>query len=159
MFMDPQVTGQRSHAIRRHWFGGIEGSVESSNSCWSVNISAIAHVVWKLGHAKLMMLGDKLHTKNNENTRFLFESRQTTFYIHNLKVYINFQRKKNFLKNHKNQRHYTFNDLLEKNILGVRNALILGFILHLRHDRWITKTMDREYIYISNSLVRRQNVR
>jgi hypothetical protein len=66
---------------------------------------------------------------------------------------------KTFFKNHKNQRHYTFNDLLEKNILGVRNALILGFILHLRHDRWITKTMDREYIYISNSLVRRQNVR
>jgi hypothetical protein len=37
---------------------------------------------------------------------------------------------------------------MEKNILGVRKALILGFILHLRHDRWITKTMDREYIYI-----------
>ena len=40
-----------------------------------------------------MMLGDKLHTKNKENTRFLVESRQA-FYTHVLKVYINFQRKK-----------------------------------------------------------------
>ena len=30
---------------------GIEGSVENSNTCLSVNISAIVHVVWKLGHA------------------------------------------------------------------------------------------------------------
>jgi hypothetical protein len=65
---------------------GIEGSVYSSNSCWSVNISAIVHVVWKLWHAKFMMLGDKLHTKNNENTCFLVESRQTMFYTHVLKV-------------------------------------------------------------------------
>ena len=36
----------------------IEESIESSNLSWSVNISTIAHVVWKLGHALLMMLGD-----------------------------------------------------------------------------------------------------
>jgi hypothetical protein len=55
-----------------------------------------------------MMLGDELHTKNNENTCFLVESRQTTFYSHVLKVhYNNLQRKKNFLKNHQNQGHYT----------------------------------------------------
>ena len=42
---------------------GIEGSVESSNSCWSVNISAIAYVVRKLEHAA--------QKKNNENTCFI----------------------------------------------------------------------------------------
>ena len=42
-----------------------------------------------------MMLGDQLHTENNENTRFLgVESCQTTFCTHVLKIYINFQRKK-----------------------------------------------------------------
>ena len=71
---------------------GIEGSVES------VNISAIVHVVQKLGHAQLMMLGDKLHTKNNENTRFLVKSHQAKFYSYVLKVYINFQCKKKKLK-------------------------------------------------------------
>jgi hypothetical protein len=30
---------------------GIEGSVESSNLCWSVNISGIPHVDRNLGHA------------------------------------------------------------------------------------------------------------
>jgi len=40
-----------------------------------------------------MMLGDKLHTTNNENTRFLVEPRQITFNTHVLNVYINFQRK------------------------------------------------------------------
>jgi hypothetical protein len=40
---------------------GIEGSVENSNSCGSVNISAIAHALQKLGYAQWMMLGDKLH--------------------------------------------------------------------------------------------------
>ena len=45
-----------------------------------------------------MMLGDKLHTNNNEYTLF-FESRQTKFYTRVLKIYINFQRKKNFKKN------------------------------------------------------------
>ena len=30
---------------------GIEGNIESSNSYWSVKISAIAHVIRKLGHA------------------------------------------------------------------------------------------------------------
>jgi len=39
-----------------------------------------------------MMLGDKVHSKNNENTQFSVESRQTTFHTHVLKVYINFQR-------------------------------------------------------------------
>ena len=48
---------------------------EGSNSCSHAeveNISDIAHIVRKLGHALLMMLGDKLHTKKNpnENTRF-----------------------------------------------------------------------------------------
>ena len=38
-----------------------------------------------------MMLGDKLHTKNNKNTCYLVESRQTTFYTHVLKVFVNFQ--------------------------------------------------------------------
>jgi hypothetical protein len=28
------------------------------------------------------MLGDKVHSKNNENTRFSAESRQTTFHTH-----------------------------------------------------------------------------
>ena len=56
-----------------------------------------------------MMLGDDLHTKNNENTRFLVESPQTTFYTHILKVYINFQRKnKNFQNNYQTYRHYSF---------------------------------------------------
>jgi hypothetical protein len=69
---------------------GIKGSVESSN------FSAIVYVVRKLGHASFMMLGDKLVRKINETTRFLAESRQITFYGHVLKVYINFQRKKNY---------------------------------------------------------------
>jgi hypothetical protein len=43
-----------------------------------------------------MMLGDKLHTKNKENTRFLVE--RQAFYTHVLKVYISTQ-KKNFQKN------------------------------------------------------------
>jgi hypothetical protein len=33
-----------------------------------------------------MMLRDKLHVKNAENTRFWVESRHTTFYTHVLKV-------------------------------------------------------------------------
>jgi hypothetical protein len=42
--------------------------------------------------------GRQKKTKNsNENTCFLVESRQITFYTLVLKVYINFQRKKNFL--------------------------------------------------------------
>jgi len=55
-----------------------------------------------------MMLGDKLHTKNSENTRFLVQSRQTTFYTHVLKEYINFQRnkKKNFQNNYPTYKHY-----------------------------------------------------
>jgi hypothetical protein len=55
-----------------------------------------------------MMLGDKLHQKNNENTRFLVKSHQTTFYTHDLKVYINFQCKNDLSKkNHQNQQYYT----------------------------------------------------
>jgi hypothetical protein len=38
-----------------------------------------------------MMLGDKLHTKNKENTRFLVE--RQAFYTHVLKVYIPTQKK------------------------------------------------------------------
>jgi hypothetical protein len=39
------------------------------------------------------------HTKKpNENTHFLVESRQTMFYTHILKAYINFQRKKKLSK-------------------------------------------------------------
>jgi hypothetical protein len=67
---------------------GIEGSVESSNSCWSVNISAIAYVVWKLGHAQLMMLGDKLHTKNYENTTFFCEVYSTQHYVIKFVIYL-----------------------------------------------------------------------
>ena len=33
-----------------------------------------------------MMLRDKLHVKNDENTRFWVESRHTTFYTHVLNV-------------------------------------------------------------------------
>jgi len=74
---------------------GIEGSVENSNSCGSVNISAIAHALRKLGYAQLMMLGDTLHKKNPTKIHFfLVESRQTTFYTHVLKVNINFNAEK-----------------------------------------------------------------
>ena len=45
-----------------------------------------------------MMLGDKLHIKNNENTCFLVESRQVRFYTHALKVYINFSMQKKLSK-------------------------------------------------------------
>ena len=45
-----------------------------------------------------MMLGDKLHTKNNKNTCYLVESRQTTFYTHVLKVFVNFQSLKKLRK-------------------------------------------------------------
>ena len=30
---------------------GSEGSIENSNTCLSVNISAIVHEIWKLEHA------------------------------------------------------------------------------------------------------------
>ena len=43
---------------------GIEINVESSN------ISVIAHVYRKLGHALLMMLEDKLHKKQRKYTFF-----------------------------------------------------------------------------------------
>ena len=43
-----------------------------------------------------MILGDKLHTKNNENTCFILV----------LRVNINFQHKKNFQKNYQSQGHY-----------------------------------------------------
>ena len=56
----------------QHNLDGIEGSFESTNSYWGVKISAIAHVVWILGHEKWTILGDKLQTKNNENIRFIF---------------------------------------------------------------------------------------
>ena len=42
---------------------------------------------------------------------FWVESRQMTFFTHVLKVYINFQRKTNFQKNHKNQQHYIFYEI------------------------------------------------
>ena len=46
--------------------------------------------------------------KTNENTRFLVKSHQTTFYTHDLQVYINFQCKNDLSKkNHQNQQHYT----------------------------------------------------
>ena len=69
----------------------MDGSVESSNSCWSLsNISAIVHIVRKLGYAQLMMLVDKLLTHT--------QKRKYTFYTHVLKVNINFQCKKKAFK-------------------------------------------------------------
>jgi hypothetical protein len=68
-----------------------------------------------------MMLGDKLHAKepNKEYTRFLVESRQTTFYTHVLKVYINFQRKKTT----------TF-----KSITKINDIIPLRIKTRLKHD-------------------------
>ena len=45
-----------------------------------------------------MMLGDKLHTKNNENACFFFESCQTMFYFDGTNAYIDIQLKKYFKK-------------------------------------------------------------
>jgi hypothetical protein len=52
-------------------------------------------------------VGRRCVQKNNENTRFVVESCQTTFYMHTLKVCINMQCKNN-LKNRQNQRHYNY---------------------------------------------------
>ena len=41
----------RNFSIGHQHEHGIEGSTESSNSCWSVNISALVHIVRKLGHS------------------------------------------------------------------------------------------------------------
>ena len=56
-----------------------------------------------------MMLGDKLHTKNYENTHWQIPKyHQKTFYTHVLKVNINFQSKKKLPKNYQTQWHYTY---------------------------------------------------
>ena len=53
--------------------------------------------------------GRRVAHQNNENTRFLVESPQTTIYTHVLKVYINFQYKnKNFQNNYQTYWHYSF---------------------------------------------------
>jgi hypothetical protein len=62
---------------------GIEGSVESSNSCSSV----IVHDA-----------GRQAAHKINENTGFLVASRQTTFYIHVFKDILTFNAKKKIPK-------------------------------------------------------------
>jgi hypothetical protein len=43
-----------------------------------------------------MMLRDKLHTKNNENTRFFVEPCQAMFYFDGTNAYIDIQLKKYF---------------------------------------------------------------
>ena len=63
-----------------------------------------------------MMLGDKLHTKNNENTCFILV----------LRVNINFQHKKNFPKNYQSQGHYTFN-YVTPNFIGWRVDILCFF--------------------------------
>jgi hypothetical protein len=69
---------------------GIEESVESSNSWWHVNSSAIAHVVWKLGHEYIWCWETGCTQKPTKIHVLLVQSRQTTCYTH---VYITFQRK------------------------------------------------------------------
>ena len=84
--------------IKQELLYGIEGSVESSNTCWNVNISVIAFACSSEIGASYMMPRDKLHTQTTKYTIFLFESRQTTLYTHVLHVYINFQHKKKTFK-------------------------------------------------------------
>ena len=50
----------------------------------------MAHVVRKLGHAKLMMMCDKLHTQKKTAQK----QREYTFYAHVLKVNLTFNAKK-----------------------------------------------------------------
>jgi hypothetical protein len=56
------ILNKNSHRPSTRSLDGIEGSVESWNSCWSVNISAIAHVVRKLGNAGR----EAAHTKKKQ---------------------------------------------------------------------------------------------
>ena len=96
-----------------------------------------------------MMLRDKLHTKNNENTRFfLVQSLQTMFYTHVLKVYIYFQHKK------------TFNKITKINdIIPLKNTILLrthsradtGTLTHLNTTnliRYNNKTLIYFLLYI-----------
>jgi hypothetical protein len=68
-----------------------EGDVESSNSCWSVNISAIVYVVRKLEHVLLIMKQRKymyILIFNAKKTSKLLPKSTTLYLLYNIWHYI-----------------------------------------------------------------------
>jgi len=94
---------QKKHRPPTWSLDATEGSVESSNSYWS----AIAHAVIKTCIINVAGRQDA-HKKQRKYTFVGRISPNDVLYSCFVGIYKLSTQKKNFLKNHQNQRHYTF---------------------------------------------------